>query len=434
MNYVGVVYHKNRTRSVKDLSTASLVCCLLVIPAGDGSYEVLLVDQHLSVGLATRRISVRLLLLCFAISLSVVATPPSSALAQSAPEFRMGFETLAQLIPDKVGQPLENERFNPDTGQATQTTTNGLLVWTKATNTTAFTDGSSTWILGPLGLQVRSNDVRFSWEGPDSFATLSANAVTINRTLDEAGHWIVEGTITNSLGEPMNVEINLIALAAEDGAPVGDAPTLYISEIAPGASQPFTVRVPTTQPAESWRILVASQPSYLQQNLFLDVGTTSGLDVDPSLIGAAQTLRTVEGGEWLLRVAAENGVSIRSAGTPSNVLGAYLPDEDLVVISSGLNLYSSQVRAAVLAHELQHAASAAAGELPQTPEQCLQFEAQAFGREADVWNNLWGGFLPPDTNPVVAELNDITTTMASDPAAFTQTLIQRYGVDCGLVP
>ena len=40
----------------------------------------------------------------------------------------------------------------------------GLLVWRKADNFTAFTDGGTTWVNGPNGLQSRPNGERFSWE------------------------------------------------------------------------------------------------------------------------------------------------------------------------------------------------------------------------------------------------------------------------------
>jgi hypothetical protein len=38
------------------------------------------------------------------------------------------------------------------------------MVWRKADNWTAFTDGSTTWISGPNGVQERGNDQRFPWE------------------------------------------------------------------------------------------------------------------------------------------------------------------------------------------------------------------------------------------------------------------------------
>ena len=45
-----------------------------------------------------------------------------------------------------------------------QQTTGGLLVWRKADNWTAFTDGYRTWINGPNGLVQRLNTERFEWE------------------------------------------------------------------------------------------------------------------------------------------------------------------------------------------------------------------------------------------------------------------------------
>ena len=79
--------------------------------------------------------------------------------------------------PDKVGDCLENQRFNPENGDALQQTTGGLLVWRKADNWTDFTDGYRTWINGPHGLQARLNTEQFDWEalgnaaGPDRRAT-----------------------------------------------------------------------------------------------------------------------------------------------------------------------------------------------------------------------------------------------------------------------
>jgi len=100
-------------------------------------------------------------------ALTIATVSPAPTLAQATPEFKLGFQTLASLIPDIVGQPVENEHFNPQTGDSLQTTTTGLMVWRKADNFTAFTDGSTTWINGPFGLQSRPNNTRFPWE-PDA--------------------------------------------------------------------------------------------------------------------------------------------------------------------------------------------------------------------------------------------------------------------------
>lgn len=91
------------------------------------------------------------------------ATPASAQ--PPACRFVLGFATLRELVgAEKVGQCLEDERFNDDNGNAEQRTTGGLLVWRKADNVTAFTDGATTWINGPNGLQSRPNSERFSWE------------------------------------------------------------------------------------------------------------------------------------------------------------------------------------------------------------------------------------------------------------------------------
>ena len=96
--------------------------------------------------------------------LSLVTQAPV-AFAQSAPcQFVLGFATIAAMIPQQVGQCIDNEGHNPANGDALQHTTGGLLVWRKADNWTAFTDGYHTWVNGPNGLMERLNTQRFMWE------------------------------------------------------------------------------------------------------------------------------------------------------------------------------------------------------------------------------------------------------------------------------
>lgn len=78
--------------------------------------------------------------------------------------FQLGFKTLHDLLPDIVGDCLDNEQHNPATGLTQQSTTNGQLTWRKADNWTGFTDGQRTWINGPEGLQQRLNSEQFPWE------------------------------------------------------------------------------------------------------------------------------------------------------------------------------------------------------------------------------------------------------------------------------
>lgn len=103
----------------------------------------------------------------------VIPAPPVAAAATC--QFTLGFKTLHGLVPAVVGDCLENEHHDPLTGDALQMTTKGLLVWRKADNFTAFTDGYHTWINGPEGLQERLNSERFTWEvvSPDSLKNLT---------------------------------------------------------------------------------------------------------------------------------------------------------------------------------------------------------------------------------------------------------------------
>ena len=84
--------------------------------------------------------------------------------AQAACHFALGFATLHDQIPAVIGSCLEDEHHNAANGDALQRTTGGLLVWRKADNFTAFTDGYRTWVNGPFGLQTRLNTEQFPWE------------------------------------------------------------------------------------------------------------------------------------------------------------------------------------------------------------------------------------------------------------------------------
>lgn len=95
-----------------------------------------------------------------------VYAPPG--MAGTSCRFVLGFAALHALIPAVVGGCLDDEQHNPANGDGLQHTARGLLVWRKADNFTAFTDGYHTWVNGPYGLQERLNSQRFPWEtNPD---------------------------------------------------------------------------------------------------------------------------------------------------------------------------------------------------------------------------------------------------------------------------
>lgn len=106
----------------------------------------------------------RRLILASTMVLMLLTLSPAVSFGESSVfSFQLGFKTLAGQIPDVVGTPLEDEHHEAN-GDSLQQTTTGLMVWRKADNWTAFTNGSRTWINGPYGIQERSNDDRFPWE------------------------------------------------------------------------------------------------------------------------------------------------------------------------------------------------------------------------------------------------------------------------------
>ncbi|MDE2839481.1 MAG: hypothetical protein OXM03_02515 [Chloroflexota bacterium] len=96
---------------------------------------------------------------------------PTTAAAAEC-EFVLGFKTLRDLIGhDVVGECLENQHHGAN-GDGLQHTTGGLLVWRKADNWTAFTDGYRSWVNGPNGLEQRLNIEFLPWEAENAIAVL----------------------------------------------------------------------------------------------------------------------------------------------------------------------------------------------------------------------------------------------------------------------
>lgn len=90
------------------------------------------------------------------------------ARVQAAPvaniPFGSHFVALHRQLPGATGTCRDVEREDPVTGDITQPTTTGLLVWRSADHVATFTNGAVTWLAGPSGLQRRSNAQRFGWE------------------------------------------------------------------------------------------------------------------------------------------------------------------------------------------------------------------------------------------------------------------------------
>jgi hypothetical protein len=251
-----------------------------------------------------------LLLLIAVVTLQLAALPGSPALAAS--EFRLGFGTLASMIPDIAGSPLEDEWHNPATGDTLQRSTAGLMVWRKADNWTAFTDGNRTWINGPFGLQTRLNNQRFAWEA---------------------------------------------------ASPAPSAGTTTVAPpAAPAPAAPATV--------EAWSELFQDQ----KLKDALSMAYTHAPDWRPFADRAAERQTRVQWGSLPDNVGGLTRTSISQAGLRVSI-----------VISSRLQQESTQVVAAVLAHEAYHAATTDA---VRDSEACYLNEIAAYGWESYVWRSL----------------------------------------------
>src|SRR5579884_3903034 len=115
--------------------------------------------------------------LALAATLSMAGPTAATTFAAAAPncQFILGFKTLHDMASSTVGSCVSDQAFNGN-GDAQQVTTNGMMVWRKADNFTAFTDGFRSWVNGPFGVQERLNTQRFPWEAQDGSAPAPAAA------------------------------------------------------------------------------------------------------------------------------------------------------------------------------------------------------------------------------------------------------------------
>lgn len=123
---------------------------------------------------------VGLIIACFLLA----ALGPAPLVHAAGCRFVLGFAALHDLIPGIVGSCVDDEQHTPSTGDGLQHTSTGLLVWRKADNFTAFTDGYRTWVRGPLGVQERLNAQRFPWESNPMALPVVVSAVSAPATLD----------------------------------------------------------------------------------------------------------------------------------------------------------------------------------------------------------------------------------------------------------
>ena len=157
---------------------------------------------------------------------------------QAGCSFVRGFATLRDLVgAQEVGACLEDERFNDENGNAEQRTAGGLMVWRKADNFTAFTDGGTTWVNGPNGLESRPNSERFSWESDPVVAARPSQSTSSPSP-----------RAPSTSVSPALASTSAAQASSGSAASTGDAASLAAAQAAAQA-QPAATRTPTNSPA-----------------------------------------------------------------------------------------------------------------------------------------------------------------------------------------
>jgi hypothetical protein len=149
--------------------------------------------------------------------------------------FVLGFGELRHKIgPAVVGDCLEDQTGG-ENGDTVQRTTNGMLVWRKADNRAAFTDGATTWIDGPYGLQTRLSHERLAWENALPGAVLPGRRIVsyygnpLTATMGVLGELPPKEMMARlrqqaaayaaaDPGRPVQPAIELVAIVAQQGA------------------------------------------------------------------------------------------------------------------------------------------------------------------------------------------------------------------------
>jgi hypothetical protein len=200
-----------------------------------------------------------------AILLAMASLVPCQAANAQTCTFALGFATLHNQIPAIVGDCTDNVRYDGVTGDGLQGTTNGLLVWRKSDNLTAFTNGNQTWLDGPFGLETRLDAQRFFWEpNPDALAIVPTpqagnQCSTAGTTLGVIGSDAGAGNVfaTFGLTNRLNVPCTFFGFV---GAELRDAndnplPTTVVRDGRAFATQPGPTLV-TVPPGGSAQFLM----------------------------------------------------------------------------------------------------------------------------------------------------------------------------------
>ena len=160
----------------------------------------------------------------------------------------------------------------------------------------------------------------------------------------------------------------------------------------------------------------------------LDVGATRCLSTASGLVEPVRALLEIPEGQALLRNAADRRVRLRLRRLGDDLRGYYQASSRLIWLSRDLERRAVQVRAVILAHELQHATERGGDDA--TSEDCYRSEEAAFRVEARIWPQLWPGQAPPNDDEYERDANELVRQVVRDPEGFARDVREMYHQDC----
>lgn len=250
--------------------------------------------------------------------------------------------------------------------------------------------------------------------------------VTVERVVVEPEG--VLAALRNDCDTPRRFSLSFVVYDVRGGRPLATTATGTWNATPREAAQ-FHFGAPRTTATFAIPLRNAGSPGDSQPTVCLDVGARACLNTDPFLYGAVKVLMEQSEGLQLLRTAAGAGVQLQRRETDVTKYGSYRPDTNTITVDSRLDTVGDWERAAMLAHELQHAADDVTGKLGRGTT-CLGNEEDAFRIQAKIWRALWKDTLPQPWNAPQADLNDVTQTVERDPLQFARTLATLYRVNC----
>ena len=307
----------------------------------------------------------------------LVAQPATAALAQAQgapycgpgtrPQFANGFAALKAALGPVMGEPIECEHNDGNSGDIVQQTSTGLAFWRKSTNTPTFTDGYRHWALTTRGL--------VAWEGSSIDPPATARGAgppsgpqqgAGQRGVTSTGR--TEAAATSAISAGRRLTPDEFVYRTMDQAPSGNG-------------WPCQTRNPSCGREDWW-----AQWNELQDSAWLQFRYIGpGLVTESRFAEAISLLWLWPEGRDLLQTAADHGVAIYSSPEIARrAFAAYRPANRTLLVNPSFTEVSTWLLADVVAHELRHASDHATNtRMGADYGDCVAREQIAFQTEAD---------------------------------------------------